>query len=115
MGGDGQVHLSKLASEILEYILEAALIHLEIEQPPYRLTVGDIAACFGKTPGQVSPVLHRLLEAGFVILHGNRNTAAAIRPKQVVLPTVAAMRTLEAFQSECDSTIQAELAKLEPG
>jgi hypothetical protein len=112
--GDGHVHLSKLPSDVLEYILEAALIHLEIEQPPYHLTVADICSCFAKTPGQISRVLNRLLEAGFVVLHGNGNMAAAIRPKRVVLPTAAALRTLAAFQTESDSTIRAELAKLEP-
>jgi hypothetical protein len=114
-GGASQIHLSKLASDILEYILEAALIHFEIEHPPYYLTVGDIAACFGKTPGQISPVLHRLLDGGFVTVQGHVGTAAAIPPKRVVLPTVTALRTLEAFKAESDSTIQDELAKLEPG
>jgi hypothetical protein len=109
------IHLSKLASDILEYILEAALIHFEIERPPYHLTVADIAACFAKTPGQISPALHRLLDAGFVTIQGHINPAAVIPPKRVVLPTVAAIRTLEAFRSESDSTIQNELAKLEPG
>jgi hypothetical protein len=113
-GGESQVHLSKLASDILEYVLEAALIHFEIEHPPYHLTVGDIAACFGKTPGQISPALHRLLEGGFVTVQGHVATAAAIPPKRVVLPTVTALRTLESLQPESDSTLQDELAKLEP-
>lgn len=110
----GPVYLSKLPSDILEYILEAALIHFEVQQPPYRLTVADIAACFGKTPGQISPVLHRLVDGGFVTVQGHAGTAAVIPPKRIVLPTIAALRTLEAFRSESDSTIQAELAKLKP-
>lgn len=114
-GGESQIHLSKLASDILEYILEAALIHFEIEHPPYHLTVADIAACFGKTPGQISPVLHRLLEGGFITVQGHVAAAAAIPPKRVVLPTATALRTLEAFKMESDSTIEGELAKLEPG
>jgi hypothetical protein len=110
----GPVHLSKLPSDILEYILEAALIHFEVQQPPYHLTVADIAACFGKTPGQISPVLHRLVDGGFVTVQGHAGTAAAIPPKRIVLPTIAALRTLGAFRSESDSTIQDELAKLKP-
>jgi hypothetical protein len=112
--GECQNHLSKLASDILEYVLEAALIHFEIEHPPYHLTVGDISACFQKTPGQISPALHRLLEGGFVTVQGHVG-AAAIPPKRVVLPTVVALRTLESFRTESDSTIHEELAKLEPG
>jgi hypothetical protein len=112
---EAQVHLSKLVREVLEYILEAAIIHFEIERPPYHLTVADIAACFGKTPAQISPALHRLLEAGFVTIQGHLGPAVSIPPKRVVLPTVTAIRTLEAFRAESDSTIQIELAKLEPG
>lgn len=115
MDGDGHVHLSKLSSDILEYILEAALIHFEVEHPPYHLTVADIAACFGKTTGQISPALHRLLQGGFVTVQGPVSAVAAIQPKRVVLPTVTALRTIEAFKAESDSTIQDELAKLEPG
>jgi DNA-binding transcriptional ArsR family regulator len=111
---DEHIHLSKLPSDILEYILEAALIHLEIEHPPYRLTVADIAACFGKTPGQVSQPLHRLRESGLIIVKGHVAAAGSISPKRIVLPTAAALRTLAAFQSESDSTIDGELAKLEP-
>jgi hypothetical protein len=113
-GGEGQIYLTKLASDILEYILEAALIHFEIEHPPYHLTVADIAACFGKTLGQISPPLHRLLEGGYVTVQGHVAAAAAIPPKRVVLPTVTALRTLEAFRTESDSTIRDELTKLEP-
>jgi hypothetical protein len=111
---DGPVHLSKLASDILEYVLEAALIHLEVEQPPYRLTVSDIATCFAKTPSQISPILHRLMESGFLALKGQKAADGTIPPKRIVLPTVIAMRTLESFQSASDSTIEDELAKLEP-
>lgn len=110
---DEAAHLSKLASEILEYVLEAALVHLEIEQPAYRLTVADIAACFGKTPGQISSALHRLLNSGFITVQHHPSIPATIPPKRVVLPTATALRTLEAFRSASDSTIQEELAKLE--
>jgi hypothetical protein len=111
---EAQIHLSKLPSEVLEYIVEAALIHFEIERPLYHLTVADIASCFGKAPGQISPVLHRLLEAGFITIQGDVGPAAPIPPKRVVLPTVTAIRTLEAFRTESESTIQIELAKLQP-
>jgi hypothetical protein len=111
---DGHIHLSKLASDILEYVLEAALIHFEIAIPPYHLTVADIAACFAKTPGQISPALHHLLEAGFITVQGHVIAAGALPTKRVVLPTATAIRTLEAFQTASDSTIQQELAKLKP-
>jgi hypothetical protein len=107
-----EVHLTKLGNEILEYVLEATLIHLEHEHPPYRLTVSDIAACFAKTPGQVSHVLHQLLDAGFIMVPGRQSAASPFPPKRIVLPTIQALRTLEAFQSETDATLQQELTKL---
>jgi hypothetical protein len=109
---DGEpVHLTKLAGEVLDYVLDAALIHMEQEHPPYRLTVGDIAACFGKTPGQLSPALHQLLDDGFISLC-SQSAAAVSRPKQIILPTPQALRTLEAFRQEGDAFVMAELGKL---
>lgn len=112
---ESPIHLSKLSGDILEYVLEAALIHFEVEQPPYRLTLADIAVCFGKTPGQISPALHRLLAAGLLAINSVSATCAAIRPKCMVLPRASAIRTLEAFRNASDLEIQDELAKLEPG
>lgn len=109
----GSAHLTKIGGEILDYVLDAALIHMEHEYPPYRLTVSDIAACFGKTPGQISPPLHQLIEDGLITVPGKMSTGAAIPPKRLVLPTMLALRKLEAFQNERDSALQNELAKLD--
>jgi hypothetical protein len=106
------VHLSKLASEILEYILEAALIHFEVEQPPYRLTIGDIAACFAKTPGQIGPAVRQLVDDGLIVVEGAAASTANLRPNRVVLPTARALRTLEAFREASDGELDVELAKL---
>ena len=110
---DTRVNLSKLPADILDYILDAALIHMEVDRPPYRLTAADIAACFGKSPGQISPALHRLIDGGYVIVQGHVSAAGTIPPKRVIRPTAVALRTLEAFQGESDSTIETELAKLQ--
>jgi len=109
----GPAHLTKLGGEILDYVLDAALIHMENDYPPYRLTVCDIAACFGKTPGQISPVLHQLINDSLLTVLGKMGAAATIPPTRIVLPTMLALRTLEAFQNESDSAIQNELAKLD--
>jgi hypothetical protein len=109
----GPAHLTRLGGEILDYVLDAALIHMENDYPPYRLTVSDIAACFGKTPGQISVPLHQLIDDGFIAVPGKMGAGAAIPPKRFVLPTIRALRKLEAFQNESDSAIQNELAKLD--
>jgi hypothetical protein len=110
--GHEPIHLSKLGADVLDYVLDAALIHMEQEHPPYRLTVTDIAACFGKTPGQISSVLHNLIDDGFVTVPGTIANASPIPSKRIVLPTPAALRTLEAFRDESDAAIQVELEKL---
>lgn len=109
------VHLPKLATEILDYIVEAAAIHLEHEHPPYRVTVGDIGACFAKTPGQLSVTLHRLVEDGYVTLPGTSSVKDAPFPtKRLVLPTAKALRMLEDFRTESDERLQDEIVKLHP-
>ena len=99
---------SKLARDILDYILDAAVIHLEHENPPYHLTIGDIAACFAKTPGQLADALHRLSEGGLVTTTGSNNSIA----RQIVYPTTRALQTLPAFAAAKDVELQVELAKL---
>jgi hypothetical protein len=111
--GTGEIHLTKLGADILDYVLDASLVHLDHEQPPYRLTVRDIAACFGKTSGQLSPALHRLVNDGLLTMDGTQRNAVAIPPKRIVWPTIRAFRTLPAFEAESDAMIQADLAKLQ--
>jgi hypothetical protein len=110
-GGNG--HLSKLGREILDYVLDAAVIHFEHEYPPYRLSIADVAACFGKTPGQLRPALARLTEDGFLVWAGPTHGASSAL-HQMLLPTGLALRTLPAFRDESDAAIAAELSKLDP-
>lgn len=99
---------SKLARDILDYILDAAVIHMEHEYPPYHLTIADIAACFAKTPGQLANAIERLADGGLVTLTGLSKSPT----RQVVFPTATGLRTLPAFAEEADCALQAELAKL---
>ena len=104
--------LPKLSRDILDYVLEAALIHMEHEQPPYRLTIGDIAACFGKSPARIAPVVGRLIDEGWLVSIGRQAKEVKLRC-HVIAPTMLAVRTLGAFETESDAAIEAELRKLE--
>jgi DNA-binding MarR family transcriptional regulator len=106
------IHLTRLGRDVLDYVLDATVIHLEHEYPPYRLTVGDIAACFAKTPGQLQPVLQRLEEQGLIALSEIKAGGGKLSPRQLVRPTSAALRTLTAFRDEPEPKLAEELARL---
>ena len=104
---------SRLAKEILDYVLDAAVIHLEHEYPSYRLTVGDIATCFAKTPGQLAAAICRLSADGLLAIRGSYARGHQLSSNQRVLPTAAALRTLDAFKDESEAAVSSEIARLE--
>ena len=57
-------HLTKLGKEIVDYIVEAAVIHLDRNDQDYNVTLSDVAKSIHKTPRQVSQSLTRLAEDG---------------------------------------------------
>jgi hypothetical protein len=103
--------LTKLAAEVLDYVLESATIHLENVYPPYKLCVGDIAACFAKTPGQLAAALQQLNDGGWLDVD-RKSHDGHWKPRQKIFPTVAALQTLTAYRDSSDSDLRAELAKL---
>jgi hypothetical protein len=96
----------------LEYVLEAAVIHFDDETPPYHLTVEMIAAYLGKSPGQVSPALYRLVDDGFLLCDRSVCSGKPFRARAVVYPTQRALRTLPEYSNYEDEMMAAELAKL---
>jgi hypothetical protein len=110
-GAHSPDRLTKLASEVLDYVLESAAIHFENSYPPYKLCVGDIAACFAKTPGQLAAALQQLKGGGWLVVD-RMSHDGHWKHQQKVFPTVAALRTLAAFRESSDSDLSAELVKL---
>jgi hypothetical protein len=104
--------LTRLAADILGYVLEAAVMHFDEETPPYHLTVTMIANCMGKSPAQVSPALHRLLDDGYLECTGRSAAGKPIRPRSIVYPTILAFRTLPEWANQTDAELLAELAKI---
>jgi hypothetical protein len=104
--------LTRLARDILGYVLEAAVMHFDEETPPYHLTVALIANCMGKSPAQVSPALHRLSEDGYLECAGRSAAGKSIRPRSIVYPTILAFRTLPEWANQTDAELLAELAKI---
>jgi hypothetical protein len=104
--------LSPLATDILDYVLEVAMMHLEPDSLPYHLTVGAIAACMGKSVGPIAPTLKRLVEEGYLISDTPPEGKNVFRPQQVVFPTREALRVLPYYNKLPDEFLQADLDKL---
>lgn len=104
-----ETHVTKFGVDILDYLLEAAVIHFDDDSPPYRLTVGDIAACLGKTPAHTAQALRNLLNQELIWVRGR---TARIAARTLVYPTIRAIRMLESYADASDDMIQRELEKL---
>ena len=106
-------HLTRLARDILDYVLDVAVMHLEPDAKAYQLTVGDVAHCLAKTGGQLAPALERLKDARLIEIEDvkRRRTDADHR---VVRPTAEALRTLPYFAAWTPSDLESEVAKLQP-
>jgi hypothetical protein len=101
-----EIHLSKLGREILEYVLEAAVIHFDEESLPYRLCAGDIADCFGSTVGHLSPAFRRLFEEGMLTTTGSTKH---LTPRKKIFPTVLALQGLPELAGSSEAELQDQL------
>lgn len=105
-------HLTKLGKEIVDFVVEAAVIHLDRHDSDYEMTVADVAACLDKTPGQVSPALVRLAEDGYLRLGGQPAPGASLTSGCKIFPTADALRTLPAFGKMPRRKVEQELDSL---
>lgn len=103
---------SRLESNILDYVLDTAVIHMDHEYPPYRLAVADIAHCMDKTPGQLASTLTHLIDNGWLQRESRYAHNPTLSPRHLIFPTMQTLRTLPAFQDESPLAIEAELRKL---
>jgi DNA-binding transcriptional ArsR family regulator len=108
--GDG--HLSRLAAEILDYVLESATIHLDEDSAPYVTTIGAVAIGIGKSPRQIEPALKRLFDGGYLIAEHPVGDGKSLHVRDPVYPTPGALRTLPYYHEWADEDLNLELAKL---
>lgn len=106
-------HLTKLGKEVVDFVIEAAVVHLDEHDAGYRMTVADIAQCLDKTPGQISATLRRLIEDGYLRLEGGIAAADDLPNDRRVFPTVESLRSLPAYGAMPDDAVQEELKSLE--
>ena len=108
----GERHLTKLGKEIVDYVVEAAVIHLDRHDMGYHLSVGDVAQYLDKTPRQVSSGLIRLADDGFLRLSDYPGKDKTLADDCRVLPTSDALRMLPAFSKMSQHAIDVELDSL---
>jgi hypothetical protein len=104
--------LTRLAREIISFVLEVATIHLD-EETVLTLQVGAIARCLNKSPGQLTAPLVSLVKEGLLTIRGRVEPGAPIPANRGVFPTTRTLRTLPAYSDAEDSQIEAELQKLQ--
>jgi hypothetical protein len=110
---DGEVHLTKLDRDILDYILEIADYHMEADDHAYGVTVGMTARCLGKTEGQLMASLGRLVTDGLLELAAPIKPGEILPPRCRIAPTAKALRTIPAYAEVSDRNLAAELRKLQ--
>jgi hypothetical protein len=108
-------HLTKMGDHLLSYILELAVMSLDgmghyCESPP---TVGKLAKYFDRTVGQITPVLRRLLEDGYISVGHDTSPEARFWGKTIVYPTAASLRTVPAFAEMTDREVVRAIANLQ--
>ena len=104
--------ITKLGTEILDYVVEAAVIHMDNRDLGYELTVGRVADYLNKTTPQLAAALLRLVQHGYLRLDPDINAESELQPKQRVFPTSVALRMLPAFEQLSTEEIERELAAL---
>jgi hypothetical protein len=101
----------KLGHEVVDYVVEVALIHLD-QGDALRLSVGDVAAYLSKSAAQLAPTIHQLVEQGLLRLGQEYKLDQPLPARVAVYPTAAALKTLPAYGQWADRQIEAELARL---
>ncbi len=109
--GAEPAHLTKLDKEILDFVLEAATLHLDDNMGAYWLSIGMVGKCLDKTSAQLSAALHRLVQDGLLT---TTEPLPADAPTVTcgLIPTVTAMKTLASFAGHSDAEIRCELRSL---
>jgi hypothetical protein len=105
-------HLTRLDRDILDFVLDVAVIHLEPDAKPYHLAVSDVAQCLRKTTRQLQAALDHLTKEGLITLGVAPVRGANAGERRTIYPTARALETLEYFAA-CDrGSVEAEIARL---
>lgn len=105
-------HLTRVARDVFDYVLDVAVIHLEPDARPYRLTISDVAHCLRKTPGQLAAALEQLAGAGLIAVDDSSAGRRTKPENREVFPTSTGLQTLPYFAEWEQCRVEGEAAKL---
>jgi hypothetical protein len=106
--GEHGHRLTKLAREILDCVIDSALIHLDNGDSDYDLTLEILAERLRKSPAQIAPALERLAEDSLLRVEGSIAQPSRCR----LYPTAQALRSLAAFEAMSEAELAGELERL---
>ena len=98
--------------EILDYVVETAVIHMDNEDAGYDVTVGNVADYLNKTTGQITAAILRLIQSDYLRADNDIRAEAELSREHRVFPTSGALRMLPAFAKLSTQEIEEELAAL---
>ena len=103
---------TRLEKDIVDYVLEIAIIHLDNPHLNYKLAVKDVAEYLGKTTGQIAAAIVELFENGLLRLDKPIAGKSDLQGAESVFPTVRALKTEPAFEKLTERELALELAAL---
>ena len=105
-------HLTRLSEEILRYVIDVTVIHLDRQDTSFCLSVGDVADYLEKSPAQITQSLLRLVEDGYLRVDASAEAGVGLPREQRLYATAQSMKQLPAFARVSNRKIEAELNRL---
>ena len=106
--------LTKAGREILDYIIEIAVISLDNADSRYALTVSNLSRVFDKSAAQLRSTLQSLIQANWIHVLPASDKADPLSADTLVFPTAEALRTESAFAELSQKQADAKLRQLYP-
>ena len=106
--------LTRLGRDILSYVLDWAVMYLDGEETHFHATVENAGLNLDKTVPQVMPVIHRLIDEGYLECDrppGQTSLAATA----ITYPSAEALRMIPAFGAMSEEDLGTELNRLKSG
>ncbi len=104
-------HLTKLENDIVDAVVESAVIHLDNELE-FRMTIGDVADYLSKSPAQISPAVRTLVAEQMLHVDPISGNSAPLLASARVIPTSIALCTVPAFAALPADELQSEIDTL---